>query len=150
MPATNPLIAQGVLNRLIASVSWPSFPALNITPPFLSREGIRLALEGNSIVMLPTMTGTVLSKEPYMMISVTAHMLKSNALGPAYKAQMETDSALGNGVVRADTNNMTPWDIYNCGIESVRELDFSGNDAQFVVTMRGYYLVNNEMWNLTS
>ncbi len=144
----NPLVAQGTLNRLSASLSWPDFPELNVTPPFLAKEAIRLALEGQSVVMLPTMTGTVTSPEPYMMISVTAHLLKTNALGPLYKAKMEDLATLGDGVVRPDTSNMPPYDITNCAIESVRELDFSGADPGFVVTIRGYYIVNNALWNL--
>lgn len=44
--ATNPLIPQGTLNRVRASVVWPSFPNLNVTASYLGRMGIRLSLDG--------------------------------------------------------------------------------------------------------
>ena len=40
--AGNPLIDQGVLNRIRGSVQWADFPGLNVTAPFLDREGINL------------------------------------------------------------------------------------------------------------
>lgn len=146
----NPNIAQGTLNRLVASVTWANFTTLNVTPSYLNREAIRLALEGQSVVYLPTIAGAVTSPEPYMMISVTMHLLKTQGLAGSYKAQMETNALLGNGVVRPDVaqsqGGIPPFDIINCAITGVRELDFSGNDAGFAVTCRGYYLVNSNLW----
>lgn len=140
--ATNPLVAQGNLNRLRGSVVWPGFPALNVTAPFLGREGISLALEGESTAFLPTMTGAVTSQEVYMMIGLTMHLLKTQALADAYKAQMELNSLLGDGTVRPDAKELSPYAIINCAIQSVRELRFSGDDAGYAVSVRGYYLVN--------
>jgi hypothetical protein len=146
----NPLVAQGTLNRLVASVTWQNFSSLNVTPSFLNREAIRLALEGQSVVYLPTIAGAVTSPEPYMMISCTIHLLKTQQIAGLYKAQMESNALLGNGVVRPDVaqgqGGLPPYDIVNCSIAGVRELDFSGNDAGWAVTCRGYYLVNNSLW----
>jgi len=146
--ASNPLIAQGTLNRLRASVVWTSFPALNVTPPFLGREGIRLALEGESTTFINTMTGAVTSPEPYMAVSLVMNLLKTQALAGAYKAQMEFNALLGDGTVRPDSATLPPYGIINCAIQSVRELNFSGEDAGFAVTVRGYYPVNADLFNL--
>ena len=145
----NPLIDQGQLNRVRGSMSWDNFPALNVTAPYLGPDGISLALEGGSTVFLPTMTGAVLSPEPYMMASVTLHLLKTQALCDAYKAQMELNSPLGNGTVRPDVvaGGIGPYDIINAAIESVRELSFSGRSAEWIVVCRGYYLVNAQLFN---
>lgn len=145
----NPLVDQGSLNRIRGSLSWVGFPALNVTAPYLGADGISLALEGGSTVFLPTMTGAVTSREPYMMISVTSHLLKTQALCDAYKTQMELNALLGNGTVRPDVvgGGIGPYDIVNCAIESVRELSFSGRSAEWVVVCRGYYLVNSSLFD---
>jgi hypothetical protein len=144
--AANPLVSQGVLNRLRASVTWNSFPSLNVTPSFLNREGIRLAFEGNATQFLPTQTGAVTSPEPYQMISLTINLLKTQGLSQLYEAQRQSASVIGNGVVRPDTTTLAPYDIYNCGIMNVRELAFSGEDAGYSVSISGYILLNSSLW----
>src|SRR5271169_399006 len=131
MATSNPLIALGSLNRLRASIVWPSNPALNVTASYLGRMGIRLALEGNSALYIPTMTGAVTSPEPYMMATITIHLIKTQPLASLYKAAMETISLIGDGVVRPDASTLTPYQIINCAIESIRELAFAGDDAEF-------------------
>jgi hypothetical protein len=146
--ASNPLVAQGTLNRVKASLSWVDFPQLNVTAPFLGRDGISLGLEGNSTAFLPTMTGTVTSPEPYMMVGVTVHLLKPQSLCQLYKDKWESLALLGNGVVRPDvTEGLGPFDIVNCAIESIREMRFNGTDDGFVVMIRGSYVVNNDLWS---
>ena len=145
--AGNPLIAQGTLNRLLGSIVWTNFPQLNVTASYLGKEGIRLALEGESTVFLPTMTGAVTSQEPFMMVSLTAHLLKTQPLANAYKQQMESNAQLGDGTVRPDSLALGVYPIVNCAIQSMRELSFSGDDAGFAVSMRGYYWINSNLWN---
>lgn len=143
----NPLVPQGTLNRLRASVVWPAFPALNVTQSYLSRQGIRLAFEGEAVLFLPTMTGSVTSPEPYQMITLTIHLLKTQALAAQYEAQRQANALLGDGTVRPDSVALPPYSITNCAIEGVRELNFSGDDAEYAVTIKGYYLTNADLWN---
>lgn len=146
--ATNPLIAQGTLNRLRGSVVWASLPALNVTAPYLGKEGIRLSLDGEATVFLPTIVGAVTAPEPYQMVTLTCHILKTNGLAAAYQSQMQLNTLLGNGNVITDTNALPVFPLVNCAIEGVRELSFSGEDAAMAVTIRGYFIVNNFMWDL--
>lgn len=143
----NPLVDQGTLNRIRASIIWPSFPNLNVTAPYLGRNGLSLSLDGETTVFLPTMTGAVTSAEPYMMVTCTIHLLKSQGLAALYKAQMELNSLIGNGVVRGDATTLPPYQITNCAIYTVRELGFAGADADFGVTIRGYYNVNSSTFD---
>jgi hypothetical protein len=145
---TNPLIAQGTLNRLRGSVVWTGFPTLNVTAPYLNKEGIRLALDGEATVFLPSITGAVISPEPYQMITLTMNILKSNGLAALYQAQMQASTPLGNGTVITDTTSLPVFPIINCAIEGVRELSFAGEDAGFAVIVRGYWIVNNNLWDL--
>lgn len=145
--AGNPLVAQGSLNRIIASIVWADFPAFNVTAPYLGKAGLSLALEGESTLLLPAMTGVVQSQEPYMMLSLTINLLKSQGLAAAYKQKMETDSNLGTGTIRPDVKTLGNFQILNSAIESVRELSFSGQDAGFVVTVKGSYNINSGLWS---
>jgi hypothetical protein len=147
--AGNPLIDQGQLNKLRASVTWTTFPTLNVTAPYLGRGQINLALQGEASVYFPTATGAVPSLEPYMMIEMTVHLVKAQALAGAYKAQMELLAFLGSGIVRPDVSTgLTPYLINNCSIRGVRPMDFNGTDPEWIITVGGYYNVNAGLWDL--
>ena len=146
--AGNPLIDQGVLNRLKGSVVWTDFPALNVTSPFLDREGINLRLEGEMSAQHGTMTGLVQSPEPYVPVSVVIALLKTQPLSDAYKTQIEQTVLLGPGTVWPDVSTgLSQFQLNNMSIQSVGELLLNGTTPIFGVTCRGYYVVNNSLWN---
>jgi hypothetical protein len=146
--ANNPLTDQGQINRLLASVNVTNFTALNVTPSYLGREGISIAFEGEGTTYIPTMTGGVTSPEPYQIVMVTMHLLKSQALASAYKSQFETSSLLGPISVYPDSAALPAYDFTNAALMgSPRDLNLSGADAGFLVTMRAYYNINNALWN---
>jgi len=146
----NPLIAQGSLNRIRASVVCPSNASLNVTAAFLGRRGISFALDGESTQFIPTMTGAVVSPEPYMTVTLTIHMLRTQQLCSLYKAAMEVNALLGDGVIRPDVppgSGIAPYNITNAAIQAVNEMSFAGDDADFSVRIKAYYLVNSAMWD---
>ncbi len=145
--AGNPLVPQGTLNRLRGSVIWNDFPSLNVTAPFLGRAGISLSLEGNTTVFLQTMTGAVTSQEPYMMFTATINLIKAQSFSDLYKQQWETSSQLGGGTIRPDASTLSPFQVLNCAIEGVGPMSFNGEDAGIGISLRGYYLVNQNLWN---
>lgn len=150
--ASNPMVPQGQLNRLIASVTIPNFPVLNVTAPYLGSTGVGLAFDGDSVLFLEAMTGVVVSPQPYVMVTCTMHLLKSQSLSASYEAQRQDNALLGSFTVRPDVSSsvgLGPWTINNGAIQTVRELSFAGTDAGYVVTLRGAYNINNAMWNLT-
>jgi hypothetical protein len=142
----NPNVNQGTLNRLIASVTSANFPALNVTPSFLHREGIRLAFEGQATTIIDTMTGTVISPEPYQRTTATLHLLKSQSLSQQWEAQRQLNSAIGPLVIRPDSTQLSPYDMINCGIINVAELTFNGQDAAYTVSIQGYISLNSSLW----
>lgn len=146
--ATNPLIPQGVLNRLRANVVWNAFPSLNVTASFLAKAGISLGLEGESVAYIPTLTGAVTSPEPYMNITMVMALLKSQSLSNSYKSQLESNALLGNCVVYPDTTTLGPYQLTNCSIKSIGEQSFAGEEAAYMVRIGGYYLINSDVWNL--
>lgn len=139
----NPLISQGVLNRLLGSVVIPGVAYLSVTAPFLSKEGISIAFEGEASKLHGTMTGGVPSPEPYQFVTVTFHILKTNGLGQAYKLQFETDTTLGNVSVVTDTVALQPYDLDTCVLESVDAITLDGNQPAMAVKIRGIYRINS-------
>lgn len=143
----NPLVSQGSLNRIRASVTIPSVPSLNVTAPYLGKGGIRLTFEGATVLYLNTMTGQVTSQEPYVGAECVINLLKSQGLANLYKAQMELNALIGDITIRPDATPLNPYQFTNCSIKNIRELDFSGEHAEFTVTLGGYYLVNSALFS---
>lgn len=146
--AGNPLIDQGVLNRIKGSVTWTNFPGLNVTAPYLDREGINLRKDGPVTTQHPTMTGTTQSPEPYVPVSLTIALLKTQALSDAYKSQAEDSSILGPCTVYPDVSTgLTPYQLYNMAIQAIGDLVFNGTTPLYGVTCSGYWVTNNALFS---
>lgn len=145
--AGNPLVDQGTLNRLKASVSFDNFPGLNITAPYLGRAAIRLALQGAASKPIPTMTGIVQSPEAYQMVEVRASLIRAQVIADRYKSQMEDSCLIGDFTVRPDAAALSPYSVLNGSIQTVSEQEFSGESEAYVVVLTGYYLINASLWN---
>lgn len=144
MPSPN--VPQGTLNRLLSSVTWNSYPILNVTAPFLDRGGIALSFEGEATTILNTLTGTVISPEPFQRITLRIMLLKTQGLAQLYEQQRQTNSALGNGTVRGDSITLAPYPIVNCAIMNVGELAFNGETVGYGVQCGGYVSMNAGLW----
>ena len=142
----NPLIAQGTLNRVKAAVQFDTFAALNISASYLGKEGIRLQLGGTVTTQINSMTGIVTSPEPYQPIVCTINLLKTQALGAAFKAQLELLSLLGDFTVYPDAVTLPPFPITNGSILNAEPGPFDGNDALYVITLGGAYIINQGLW----
>ena len=143
---SNPQVVQGTLNRLLASVVYASFTNLNVTAPYLSKEAISIAFEGDTAMLINTMTGAVTSPEPYQLATVTIHLLRTQALAEAYKAQIETNTTMGSVTVYPDTTALAPYQLNNCVLQSVQEIAFDGSQAGLVVRLRGVYAINSSLF----
>jgi len=142
----NPLVPQGTLNRVRASVIIPGSPELNITASFLGRGGVSLGFGGDSTTMIPTMTGMVTSPEPYKTASLTIALVRSQNLAALYKAREELNSLLGDITIIPDTAALPNYQLLNCALQSVRDLPMSGDDAGYVIIIQGTYLINASLW----
>lgn len=140
---SNPLIQQGTLNRLLASVVFADFPQLTVICPFLSKEAISIAFEGETSQLIGTLTGAVVSPEPYIFATVTMHLVRSQFLAAAYKAQIETDTTMGSVTVIPDTITLTPFQLDTCVLQSMQEIAFDGNQAGLIIKLRAVYRINS-------
>ena len=144
----NPIVPQGALNRLRASVTVTGFPGLNITASYLGKEGISLSFDGLITTPIETMVGVVPSPEPYQKVTVSAHLLKTQALANAWKQQLESLSLIGDITVRSDAATLDPYQLSNCYITNISPQKFAGDDAGWVISLGGVYYVNASLWNL--
>jgi len=148
--AGNPQVSQGVLNRVAASVVVSNFPDLNVTASYLARAGVSLSLTGEMAEVIGTLTGVVGSPETYVIAEVTIALLKSQALSDQWKQQWEATTGIGDISIRPDVSpnaGLSTFSIVNCQITSVREMTFAGSDPAMIVTLRGAYQVNNNLWS---
>jgi hypothetical protein len=158
MAAGNLNVPQGVLNRVAALVTFQSGTLFQITPYLLGREGIRLTLEGNATDYFPTMTGAVPSPAPFQIATLTIALLKSQPQSDLVKQQFETNTLLGMITVQPDVSAIAnslvngagvlgSYTLQNCVLESVNAMSFAGEEPTWVVTIKGYYEVNQFMFN---
>ena len=143
----NPQVPQGSLNRLRVSIVLASYPGLNITPGYLGKEMVSLAFDGVATTPIDTATGVVQSPEPYQRVTMTAHLLRTQALANLWKAQLEALTDVGDFVVRTDAQSLGPYQISNGYIQSVSPLRIDGSDAGWVIMLGGIYYINNLLWN---
>jgi len=142
----NPQIQQGTLNRLLASVVYADFTQLNVTSGYLAREAISLSFDGDTSLLIGTLTGAVTSPEPYIYGTVTMHLLRTQALGEAYSSQIRTNTTLGSVTVYPDTQVLQPFQLNNCVLMSIQETAFDGTQAGLVVRLRGVYNINSTLF----
>ena len=147
--AANPLVPQGVLNRLRGSVVFSANASLNVTAGYLAKEGIRIAFDGDASLMVPTLTGGVVSPEPYQVAHVTMNLLKSQSLSDVYKQQIEVDTTIGDAVITTDASTLSTYSLSNCTLQGVQDIEINGTVVGYVVTFRGIYYVNSSLWDLS-
>jgi len=145
----NPQILQGTLNRLQGSVVFANHPELTVTAPFLGKEAIGIAFEGDVAQLIGTLTGGVTSPEPYQYATATIHLVRSQALAESYKHQIETNALVGSINVISDSSTLAPFQLENCVLMSLQDLSFDGTQTNFQVRVRGIYNINSTMWAAT-
>jgi hypothetical protein len=154
MPSSNPMTPQGTINRLRSSVTYAGngpagdVSSLNVTASYLDEAGIAIALEGVATEFHPTMVGVVTSPNPYMLATVTINILKTQNIAALYKAQMELNTLIGDFTLTPDAATLPTYTILNGGIETVKEMNFNGKEPGWAITIKGYYLTNNALWNI--
>lgn len=146
MSGSNPNIPQGSLNRIRASAIFQDIPFLSVTSPFLGKGGISLSFRGDSTVQIDTMTGIVTSPEPFLGVTMTMHLLKTQSFAQLWRTQLELLSLLGSSTVRPDSIMMQPWNFSNCSILGIGDQVFDGSSPDFPVRIGGIYQVNSTLF----
>lgn len=140
-------VSQGTLNRLRAHIVIPNFTSLNINPQNMSKEFVRVSFSGDYDMQIDTATGVVTSPEPYVMATIEVGILRTQALGQAWRTQAESLSDLGPVSVFPDTSAFSEYDFQTCVIRHIDPGAFDGNDPVIRLTIGGVYYINNSLWS---
>ena len=146
--ATNPNLIPSNLNRIRGTVLVPGNATLNITAPYLGKEGITISPQSAVVTQMQGMTTVVNSEEPYQIVQVTAAVMKSLALSAAYIEQIKNSPTLGTVTVTPDTIVLAPFTLYNVAIINWGQMSMAGVQPDFVVTFQGLLPISNDLWSL--
>lgn len=146
MPA--PKTAQGTLNRIRGSIQFATLQTLNITSPFLAREGISIAFQGDAGELIDTMTGGVTSPQVVQTVIVTAHLLKSQAFADKWKQQIETLVNVGDFTVKNDASPLSDYQFSNGVIMGGDPGSINGTSPDYVVRIKANYGVNSSLYDV--
>lgn len=141
----------GVLSRLSASVTFSDHPELTVTAASLAKRMINVAPEGDATKFLEVATGAVPSPEPFQMVTIRIHLVKTLSICADYQNQFNQSTLIGKATVRPDLTigkgGLGPFDVVKTALMTMGEMEFNGEDPAFVVVLRGYWYVNTQMWN---
>ena len=143
----NPLVNQGVFNRVRASIKFTQHPELNITAPFLTQDGIDISFQGGAGLLLPTMTGGAPSPQPYQMVEFKIHLVRSQSMAALFKKQIELDTMLGDATCYTDTSTLGDFSLRSTVIKTMQDMSFSGREPGCIISLLGIYDVNSSLWD---
>jgi hypothetical protein len=146
--ATNPTLIPGNLNRIRGTILVPSNATLNVTAPYLGKEGIVIAPQTAVVTQMQGMTTVINSEEPYQLVQITAMVVKSLALSAAYISQIQQSPSIGTVTVTPDTSTLAPFTIYNAAIVNWNQISMAGTQPDFAIVIQGQYNTSNSLWNL--
>lgn len=145
--ATNPMVSQGTLNRVRASVIVPAYTNLNINSSHMSTKLLTGAPDEDFTEQPETATGIVNAPNPYVRYTVTVGILRTQALAYAWLQQAEATTAIGRIVIHSDTSAFPQIRIHNASIIKIDPGAYDGRDPIVDLVLRGIKYVNNDMWN---
>lgn len=145
--ATNPMIAQGVLNRLRSSVVFPNFGNLNVTAPYMGKSMVRVAFEGDFVNQHPTATAVVDSPEPYIPVTITIALLRTQKLAADWFTQSLNNSKIGPATIHPDTSAFPQIAVNNLVIRTIDPGPYDGSGPDMNLTLRGIMYLNNNLWS---
>ncbi|MHB8914737.1 MAG: hypothetical protein ACYC4K_02870 [Thiobacillus sp.] len=144
----NPMVAQGTLNRLKASVTFPNLSGLNITSPYMSKHFVTVSFDGDFDNLIETATGGVTSPEPYVMATVSVGILRTQALASQWLVQAQAISDIGEMSVFSDTAAFPEIDLHNAILKHFDTGTYDGTDPVVKLTFKGIFYANNNLWTL--
>lgn len=144
--ANHPIVQQGTLNRLQASVIVPSYPALNVSSSYMGKNFVSVDFEGDFAQLINTATGAVTSPEPYVYANVTVDLLRTQALSGSWLTQGQTQSALGGLQIHPDTSAFSVISLVDTIIVNVTPGVFDGQDPVVRLNLRGVFYLNDNLW----
>lgn len=146
--AANPMIVQGTLNRVLASVIVPSIPTLNITSSNMGKNLLSMEFDEDFTAQIGTATGVVNSPAPYVMSTVNISLLRSQSLSDSWIAQAISTAIIGQIIIVSDTSTFSKKTLNNTSIIKATPGRMDGTDPIVELHLRGVFYLNNNLWSV--
>lgn len=143
----NPMIPQGVLNRVRGAIDFTSYPSLRVSASYLGREGMSISFSELG-APIPTMTGVATSPQPYAMATITVRLVRCQALAALFRTQIEKATYVNAVKLYTDTSVLGDFSLRDAQITAIEPVNLNGNNADFNLTIVGVYDINSDLWNL--
>ena len=143
---TNPLIAQGALNRVLTHIVIPSNPQLTVSASFMAKSLARLNFEEDFVDQIGTATGVVNSPVPYVMANIEMNLLRSQSVSGLWIAQAQLNGVIGTVTAYPDSTVYPAVTLANCSIKSYDPGAYDGTDPTVKVVVRGTFYANAVLW----
>lgn len=144
MPA--PLVPQGNLNKVRASIVVSGNNALSINSSFLGKDMIDVQL-GDSSELIGTATGAVVSPNPYAMATISVHLLKTNGAANRWLTQAKSDCNIGQVSVHSDTSAFDSIEVEQCILKNINPGKLNGTEPTLVLMLEGVVPLNSTLWD---
>jgi hypothetical protein len=145
--ATNPNVTQGTLNRAKISVSFSDNSEFNISVSNLSPAGVSISPSTPSATLIGTMVGAVASLNPYQLVDITIHLLRTQSLAKKFESRKKSNCSFGTMVMRGDSTSMQPWTYSNGTLVNVDAMNFTGNEVECILRFQAVYNINSDIWS---
>jgi len=143
----NPRTSLGALNLLASSLQLADRPELTILPSNCTKAGITMSFAGDVNTMHEAMVGVVRSPQPYQVVTITANILKTQALASLWKLAAETDSNLNEITVFTDAPDTLPFYTFDqAALTRHGDLTTNGTDPVYQIVITGRYVINGDAW----
>lgn len=133
----------GFLNKALSNFQCLNFPQLNASSQNFGEGGMKMSFDGPATKRVGALTGDIPSLELYQPVSIMVPMLKTQAAGASWQAQVQNNSNIGDCIVYPDATTINPWTIINCSITDQDPGSLDGSDARYIFKVAGYYPVNS-------
>ncbi|QCE32943.1 hypothetical protein FAI41_04665 [Acetobacteraceae bacterium] len=134
----------GFLNKSMATVIFENYRNLNVTPDFLTTEGISLEIEGDTAKMLENMTSFTPSVNLKQKVTLTINLNRASSKVAAWKKQIKNWVVLGKATVTSDSSVDTPVTIHNTTILNTPSESYNGSQNIWTVKLSGYITINEQ------
>lgn len=142
----NPQVLLGSLNKLRANLKFTSNPSLNILPSYMNQAGLTVGFEGQATNYSEVYVGVVPSPNPFILVTIRFGVLKTQALGPLWKAQVESNTLIGDFVLRPDVQGFPAFNFTNGFIMNPDEIAMNGSNPAFGISLKATYSINSSLW----
>ncbi|UMM63160.1 hypothetical protein [Aristophania vespae] len=147
--AANKMNPQGSLNCIRGSIIIDSHSDLNVTSDYLTVEGIQIIPTDEAAKLISTNTGVVVTQAPFLPVTVTLNLVRSQALANNWYKQIKKNCSIGNVRIVNDSPTRDDISLTNCIITTPGLESLATSQVKLSIEIKGKMNINNDIWSLS-